>query len=71
MKHKPSFRLFIAILTVVILVLMLEKKRTENRRKDTKATRKARREESNINFSTTDFIFFESLSKYRFISFEN
>ncbi|WP_297823041.1 hypothetical protein [Segetibacter sp.] len=71
MKYKTNFRLILAILAVGVLVLFLEKKRTENRRNATKETRKVNREEPNFNVSNTDYIFFEPLSKYLFISLEN
>ncbi|GEO11457.1 hypothetical protein [Segetibacter aerophilus] len=71
MKHKTNFRLILAILAVGIVVLFLEKRRTENRRNATKETRKINNEETNFNVSNTDYIFFEPLSKYLFISLEN
>lgn len=68
MKHKTNFRSVLAILTIAIGLLFLESKRIQNKRTPNKATKKVSREANGLNVSNTDYIFFESLSKYMFIS---
>ncbi|MCW3115475.1 MAG: hypothetical protein JWR18_3871 [Segetibacter sp.] len=70
MKHKTNLRLILTLLTFGIGLLFLECRRIQNKASLEKATRKVSNEEKNYNFSNTDYIFFESLSKYLFITLE-
>ncbi|MCW3106553.1 MAG: hypothetical protein JWQ09_1059 [Segetibacter sp.] len=69
MKLHSNFRLVITILTFAISLLFLESKRKQHRSNSNKAN-KTNGETNNFNISNTDYIFFESLSKYLFISLQ-
>ena len=70
MKHKANFRLILTSVAFMMALLFLEAKRIQNRRASSKAQRNVSRDDNNFNVSNTDYIFFESLSKYLFISVE-
>lgn len=67
MKLHSNFRLVITILTFAISVLFLESKRKQHSANSNKINGAAK----DFNVSNTDYIFFESLSKYLFISLPN
>jgi hypothetical protein len=69
MKHKANFRQFLFILTLVSTLFIFERIRLQNQQAFNKTNKKVR-EGGNFNISNTDFIFFESLSKYLFITLE-
>lgn len=70
MKYKANYRLILTVTTIIVSFLLLESKRTENKRQGNKTTKNVSREDINVTVSNTDYIFFESLSKYLFISLQ-
>jgi hypothetical protein len=70
MKHTIVFRQLLVILTLISGLFIIEKIRAENKKAENKTGKKAGCEGSNFNMSNTDFIFFESLSKYLFVALE-
>ncbi len=70
MKHKANLRHILIVLTLLSAFSIIEKIRVINKIAPEKAHKNASRESGNFNISNTDFIFFESLSKFLFISLE-
>jgi hypothetical protein len=70
MKSKTNFSAIIALITLSASLLFLESRRMHNKRDLKKGAKEVIRENEQFNVSNTDFIFFESLSRYLFISLE-
>ncbi|HSU49425.1 MAG TPA: hypothetical protein VLJ41_02500 [Segetibacter sp.] len=70
MKYKANLRYILIVLTLLSGFSIIEKIRIINKRAPDKTDKKVSRESGSSNISNTDFIFFESLSKYLFISLE-
>lgn len=71
MRHKASLRVILTLLMIAVGLIFLEGRRIQNRTGFDKVDPKAGNEKKNYNVSNTDFIFFESLSKYLFVTLEN
>ncbi|MDQ6814384.1 MAG: hypothetical protein M3040_11645 [Bacteroidota bacterium] len=70
MTHKTNLRKAFATLAAIVSLLLLEAKRSHNRRISNKTFRNATMDDNTIGVSNTDYIFFQSLSKFLFIAVE-
>jgi hypothetical protein len=70
MKPGSNLRLFVAMLTLVTLLLITGNKRIEHSRHSGKGRARILRDDRRVDGSNTDYIFFESVSKYLFMSLD-
>lgn len=68
MKTYPNFRLMATLLTFILSLLFMGSKEIKNRIMTDKANNKPNGEIIDFKISNSDYIFFESLSKYFFTS---
>jgi hypothetical protein len=70
MKTFASFRLLVATLIIVLGVLLIQGRKSERKPRGGKVGNKGKNNPNKTTVSSTEYIFFESLSKNLFLSLQ-